>query len=245
MNDNLDGTYSYNYSVDLDGNITVSVFLYAHGGIYYEYFDNSLWTGAPSTTGTDTTINEGWTGAITTLSDTVTARYWLAIRAPTTDTVTIHVEVDDTAKIWVSDVVLINNGYGNFSETISMIDNQYYVVRIDFSENTLDAEITLKWSYTGTDGVGIVEQIIPSTYLFYPTYVASSPYQVVATCPVGYTGYDINSTEICNEIDGDGLRVGHEQCDDGNLVNGDGCNSVQVIEDDYTCDLGSSTRNDF
>lgn len=240
MHDNLDGSYYYNYSLNLDGNITISVLLYSQGLIYSEYFDNSIWSGTPSVTSTISTLNLGWTGAITSLSDYVTARYWLAIRAPTTATVTIYVEVDDTVKIYVSDVVLINNGYGNFSNTLSMIDNQYYTVRIDFSENTGDAEVRLSWSYGS-----VAKEIIPSTYLFYPTYVASSPYQVVASCPTGYTGYDINSTEACNEIDGDGLRVGAEQCDDGNVVNGDGCNSVQVIEDDYTCDLGSSTRKDI
>ncbi len=34
---------------------------------------------------------------------------------------------------------------------------------------------------------------------------------------------------------GDGIRVGGEQCDDGNLGDVDGCTSECKIEDGYVC----------
>ena len=38
MTDNLDGTYTYNYSVSKPGQITVSVLQYTQGGVYREFF---------------------------------------------------------------------------------------------------------------------------------------------------------------------------------------------------------------
>ena len=38
----------------------------------------------------------------------------------------------------------------------------------------------------------------------------------------------------CYEICGDGILVKH-QCDDGNLVNGDGCSSACGLELGYSC----------
>lgn len=55
-------------------------------------------------------------------------------------------------------------------------------------------------------------------------------------CPVGFE----NSTGICKEICGDGILFTLE-CDDGNLLNGDGCSSECRVETNYTCVNGSST----
>ena len=39
------------------------------------------------------------------------------------------------------------------------------------------------------------------------------------------------------EICGDGLNMGHHECDDGNNIDGDGCSSTCKIEQGYKCDL--------
>jgi len=38
---------------------------------------------------------------------------------------------------------------------------------------------------------------------------------------------------------GDGFKGDYEECDDGNLVDGDGCDSTCKVEDDYICFGGS------
>jgi proprotein convertase subtilisin/kexin type 5 len=43
----------------------------------------------------------------------------------------------------------------------------------------------------------------------------------------------------CVEICGDGFNFGMVQCDDGNLMNGDGCNSKCFIEKGWNCSGGS------
>ncbi|CDW80137.1 UNKNOWN [Stylonychia lemnae] len=49
---------------------------------------------------------------------------------------------------------------------------------------------------------------------------------------------DDSSTE-CIEICGDGFNYGFYQCDDGNLINGDGCSSTCSIEQGYYCTPGT------
>jgi len=51
----------------------------------------------------------------------------------------------------------------------------------------------------------------------------------------------MNLTGQCSEICGDG-RVFYQQCDDGNIVNGDGCSSTCKIEPHYICFNGSKTH---
>ncbi|CDW72739.1 UNKNOWN [Stylonychia lemnae] len=43
----------------------------------------------------------------------------------------------------------------------------------------------------------------------------------------------------CVEICGDGYNYGYMQCDDGNLLNGDGCSSACTIEKGFKCTSGS------
>lgn len=50
-------------------------------------------------------------------------------------------------------------------------------------------------------------------------------------CQVGYQ-LDV---QICKPICGDGLIKGSEGCDDGNLVDGDGCNGQCAVEVDFVC----------
>lgn len=49
---------------------------------------------------------------------------------------------------------------------------------------------------------------------------------------------------MCVEICGDGKNFGLLQCDDGNLVNGDGCDNTCAVESGWYCYGGSSTTAD-
>lgn len=48
----------------------------------------------------------------------------------------------------------------------------------------------------------------------------------------------------CVEICGDGFNYGQYDCDDGNTVNGDGCNSKCLVESGFACNGGSSMSSD-
>ena len=181
----------------------------------------------------------------------MTAKFYAKLKAPTTDTYTLYIEVDDTARLYINSNLLINQGgNGNFSATcklyliiqISHLDsfdqNQFYDLELYWSENTGAAELRLYWSYTG-----VAQTIIDSQYFYYPTYITGSPLQVVVSCPNGYTGSNTSSPTACEEICGDGVVVGSEQCDNRNVLDGDGCNSTWYIEDDWACYGGSSSHH--
>ena len=55
-------------------------------------------------------------------------------------------------------------------------------------------------------------------------------------CEAGYQLVNASCTEVC----GDGTLVDME-CDDGNSVNGDGCDSQCIVEERWSCSGGSST----
>ena len=97
----------------------------------------------------------------------------------------------------------------------------------------------MAWSYTS-----VTKIIIPSLNLYYGQYVSTGIYQVKVSCPVGYTGSSPESPTKCTEFYGDGLRVGNEEWDDGNLNSNDGCNQRDIIESKYACYGGSSTTKD-
>lgn len=52
-------------------------------------------------------------------------------------------------------------------------------------------------------------------------------------------GYTITSTGDCSEICGDGIDLEY-QCDDGNVLNGDGCSSNCLVEPGWHCSKNSN-----
>ena len=64
-------------------------------------------------------------------------------------------------------------------------------------------------------------------------YIMTTPGQCTFWNDV--TGYRINEFGVCQEIWGDGLDFGEFQCDDGNLINGDGWSNTCRVENGYTC----------
>lgn len=54
-----------------------------------------------------------------------------------------------------------------------------------------------------------------------------------------YTAAPVYYSDICWEICGDGLDFHWYECDDGNLVNGDGCNDKCEIEPGWDCIYGT------
>ena len=51
------------------------------------------------------------------------------------------------------------------------------------------------------------------------------------------------SGATCETVCGDGLRVGSENCDDGNSADGDGCSSVCEVEAEWICCMERSDTN--
>ena len=63
-----------------------------------------------------------------------------------------------------------------------------------------------------------------------------------SSCESCKKGYYLGKEDRCKgnhllnlEICGDGLNLGMYECDDGNTINGDGCNSECEVEDGFKC----------
>ena len=97
----------------------------------------------------------------------------------------------------------------------------------------------MSWSYSGQPSI-----VVPSTYLYYPTYVFNSPFNVTVVCPPNYTEIITGLAPQCVYFWGNGKRDSGEQWDDNNFSNGDGWSRIWAVEDGYTCTGGSSTTKD-
>ena len=55
--------------------------------------------------------------------------------------------------------------------------------------------------------------------------------------------------DVCTQICGDGIILGNRPtnnyCDDGGLINGDGCNKGCTVENGWACSGGNSTSPDI
>ena len=244
MNDNGDGTYYYDYSVQLDGIITVQVVL-KNNGAYSTWYDNNSWSGSPSVYNLSSTIDYNWgSGLITPSSaDYVTAIFQLKIKAPTTDSYTFYTYSDDDNALYFNGVLKFN-GWAPASRyqqtTVNLIQNQIYNIQINYREQGGGAEMHFSWSWSS-----FTQTIVTSANMYDENYVSSSPYTVTSSCPTGYSGSITTGQTQWKELCGDGKRVGIEKCDDGNTANGDGCSSSWIIENDWYCSGGSLTSKDI
>lgn len=69
-----------------------------------------------------------------------------------------------------------------------------------------------------------------------PTYVLSGTDCVSCMVSCVCYGYQLNSAGVCTSFCSDSITVyPHEECDDGNLIDGDGCSSQCTAEANYSC----------
>ena len=110
MVDNGNGSYSYTYSVQLDGAVTVLIQLKTTGNVFAEYYPNSSWSGSVSKANYTSTLDMDWGGGdiISGFSDNVSAYFVTWLKPQTTETYTIYLVADDGSSLWVNDVLKIN-----------------------------------------------------------------------------------------------------------------------------------------
>ena len=96
----------------------------------------------------------------------------------------------------------------------------------------------MSWAYDS------ISSVVPSTSLYYPTYITSAPIQVTVTCPSGYSTRTSAGYPQCITTCGDGYRVGSEAWDDSNTTPNDGCSATCTVESGYTWTGGSGTSKD-
>ncbi|MEY2428158.1 MAG: hypothetical protein QOJ40_1043 [Verrucomicrobiota bacterium] len=135
-------------------------------------------SGAPTLTRTDPTVNYNWgTGSPdpSISADTFTVRWSGQVQALDTDTYTFYVKCDDGQRLWVNGQQLVNDwvlhGPTEKSGTIALTANVKYDIVMEYFENLVGAAAQLSWS--GASG-GVVKEIIPASQL-YPASAVAKP----------------------------------------------------------------------
>ena len=247
MTDNGDGTYTYSYSVQLDGAVSVVIRLINGNGVSCKWYGNQSFTEPPVLTNTTSVINYNFDGSLTPLfagyGEHFTAILSGKIKAPTTNTHTFYFFNDDGSKILFDGEVKVNrlgnSGANTDAFSVSLIQNNYYDFVIYYFQIGGGIGLGLSWS-SPTMSV----QTIPSTAYFITVVVSSLPFQITVSCPIGYSGSNPSYPTVCKEIWGDGLKVGTEQWDDGNVIIGDGWSSVCNIKSGFAWSGGSIYAKD-
>ena len=225
MADNGDGTYSFNYSVVLDGAVTVVVKLDVKGVVNWKWYRDMVFTEPPATVGTISQLYfssyDGMPPFIPGQTDRISGILTGKIKPPTTETYTINILMDDWSNMSINGYMYVNNIQHTTSWTsqfsIFMDKNAYYSFIFYYNNNYVGWGIWTKWS-TPT----ISQQMIPQDYFVDPYLVSSSPYQITTSWPTGFYGTVASSPTQCATIWGDGIKAGTEACDDGNNIDNDG-----------------------
>lgn len=138
------GFLSAFYEVDQNGNISSTAGHETIGQVYYE------WGGdAPSGISTDAFYGE--------ISGYLETKF--------TEDVTLVFSVDDSIKVWVNDVLVIDewgwNSRENFSHTFSAVAGQKYKIDIEYMDRGLGATLIMGWQ-----GQALGAETVPIEYMY-------------------------------------------------------------------------------
>lgn len=92
-------------------------------------------------------------------------------------------------------------------------------------------------SYIGTVTPSGFDVILSADDAIWPGASGTSVHPVAwhVTCDTVSTPPPVIVPTVCVSLCGDNMRVGYEECDDGNTLNGDGCSSSCITEDGWMC----------
>lgn len=181
MTDNGDGSYDGTYTVSVDGTVTLSAFLAKNGGLYAQYFNNAFLDGAPVNEGIDISVDFDWgTDLVTDLAaDFVSARWVGKVRAPLTEQFTFILHADDGVRMYLEGVLVIDRWEDccdDVTYTVSLTQNQFYDIRIEWKEHQEEAYITLYWS-----SITVPKEVIQPANLYYVEYLDGTPKDVLVS----------------------------------------------------------------
>jgi MSHA biogenesis protein MshQ len=124
------------------------------GGITGTYYNNKNLGGGVAGTRVDTSIDFDWTSGATGVgnqaADNFSIRWSGNFRAPTTGTYQFQTQSDDGVRLWINNVLVIDNWNDHSVATdttgnISLVAGQSYPVKLEFYENGGVATIKLLW----------------------------------------------------------------------------------------------------
>ena len=148
--------------------------------------------------------------------------------SPYTGIVNFKLSYDNGVNFFIDDSNCISNFLSNIENndtfSINLVKDKYYTFYTEYYQGSGGFYFILYWDYSGHSQIKI-----PSSNLFLPSLVGSSPYNI----------------QIVQSIWGDRIKTGAEGWDDGNTNNGDGCSSSWLIETGWIWRGGSISSWDI
>ena len=240
--------YSYNYSVSINGALSILVKLVTGNGIYSIFYSTKDWTGTPQLTTTLPFLNfyqeTNTNYPILPVNNTdYTAYFYATIYTPVKESYTFYLSRDDHALTVIDGVTktTLNEFWCmTVTFTVDFTTANYHTFYMKYDSITGRAFLKSEWLSSS-----IGRQIIPTNNYYTTSLVGSSPIQITVNCPVGYTGDDPTSPLAWKEVWGDGIKVGTETCDDGNTIDGDGWQANWgLVTTGFVCSGGTITVKD-
>jgi alpha-L-fucosidase len=138
-------------------------------GLTAAFWPNASFTGAPTVTRTDRTLNYNWkfTGspATTLPAETFSSRWTGRLEAPYTENYTLTTVSDDTVRVWIDGRLVIDNttphGPTIDRATVALRAGQRHTIQVDHTERGGEASMKLIWS-----SQNIPQQVIPTNRLY-------------------------------------------------------------------------------
>ena len=178
------------------GEYSLAVYSLETGGLFGQYWTNILFSGTPANTQKDPLVDFSWgssTPIISTPStmayDMVSIRWNGFIEASFSETYTFVLETYDAVRLWIDDVIVINNwsqspcgGYCSGQAPLyqsSATNRKFSHIRIDYyhsSSITSFAKIVLQWS-----SFSQALQIVPAEVLFKASVVTGAVRKLTIT----------------------------------------------------------------
>jgi len=182
------GTYLINFTAPSSGTYYLNVLL-ASGdinvpdGLTGDYFNNRWLYDTPYNTQIDTNISLSWNdGLITeTAKDFISIRWTGYVKPMYAETYTFTIISDDGSRLYVDNQLIFDNflsNTGTFTGTHTFdTADLLYPIKIEYRENTGNANITLQWQSTSQS-----LQVIPQNVLFSSAaHIKSSPFTLTVT----------------------------------------------------------------
>lgn len=163
-------------------------------GLSADYFNNMLLSGTPAVSTIDPTVNFKWAASpVSGINiNQFSVRWTGEIKAVYSEIYTFYTTSDDGVRLWVNDVLLVDNWKDHSvttnSGTINLEAGQLYSIKMEFYDNCCAAEASLSWSSTSQ-----AKQIVPKENLF----PAVQNYAATASAPA-ITLYPMPASDVLN-----------------------------------------------
>ena len=170
-------SYTGRYIARATGNYCLAVMQLEGGGLGANYFDNQWLSGEPSMEKVDRTLDFDWGEDLITPygRDYVSIRWWGKIKPLTTEVYTFYVEANEGVKLFVDHHLLVDAWDAtlvNEMNTISLLAEKFYDIKVEFRKSVGSARISVEWSSNS-----IPRTSIPSDQLYHASHISGSPFR--------------------------------------------------------------------